>query len=111
MQANAAIFKGQGEALEKYASRDVKVVVVGNPANTNALIASTFAPSIPKTNFTALTRLDQNRAKAALAKRTGTPVGAVHNPIIWGNHSTTQYPDVRFAKVGEHSKFSQYYYC
>lgn len=97
LAANAAIFKGQGEALERYASRDVKVLVVGNPANTNALIAAKFAPSIPRANFTALTRLDQNRAKSAIAKRTGTAVDAVTGVIIWGNHSTTQYPDVRFA--------------
>lgn len=100
LTANAAIFKRQGELLDTYASKDVKVVVVGNPANTNALIAATLAPSIPKENFTALTRLDQNRAKAQIAKRLGKGVGEVKDVIIWGNHSTTQYPDVRFAKVG-----------
>lgn len=99
LQANASIFKGQGEALEKHASRDVKVLVVGNPANTNALIAAKYAPSIPRENFTALTRLDQNRAKGQIAKRLGVSVGAVKNVLIWGNHSTTQYPDVRFATV------------
>lgn len=97
LQANASIFKGQGEALEKYASRDCKVLVVGNPANTNALIAATYAPSIPRANFTALTRLDQNRAKAQVAKRSSVGVADVKNVLIWGNHSTTQYPDVRFA--------------
>lgn len=99
LQANASIFKGQGEAMDKYASKDVKVLVVGNPANTNALIASHYAPSIPKANFTALTRLDQNRAVAQIAARVGAPVKGIRDVFIWGNHSTTQYPDVRFAKA------------
>jgi malate dehydrogenase len=102
--ANANIFKGQGEALDKFASKDVKVLVVGNPANTNALIAAHYAPSIPKENFSALTRLDQNRAKSQIAKRAGVSVGTVKNVLIWGNHSTTQYPDVRFATVGAEGK-------
>eukprot|EP01027_Heterolobosea_sp_BB2_P009416 GEZU01013883.1.p2 GENE.GEZU01013883.1~~GEZU01013883.1.p2 ORF type:complete len:333 (+),score=144.89 GEZU01013883.1:258-1256(+) len=99
MGMNAKIFKGQGEAIEKYASRNVKVLVVGNPANTNCLIASHFAPSIPRENFSALTRLDHNRAVAQVAKRVGAPVSSVKNVIIWGNHSSTQYPDVNHATV------------
>lgn len=99
LQANAAIFRSQGAALDKWAKKTVKVLVVGNPANTNALIAAQNAPSIPKANFTALTRLDHNRAKGALAKRLSVNAGDIRNVIIWGNHSTTQYPDVRFATV------------
>ncbi|CAB0029297.1 unnamed protein product [Trichogramma brassicae] len=93
------IFKVQGEALDKFAKKDVKVLVVGNPANTNALICSHYAPSIPKENFTAMTRLDQNRAQAALASRIGVSVDKVKNVIIWGNHSSTQYPDAAHATV------------
>merc|ERR1711935_1001807 len=89
LKANAAIFESQGKALDAVAKKSVKVCVVGNPANTNALIASTFAPSIPKKNFTAMTRLDQTRALAQLAERTGTRVEDVENVIIWGNHSAT----------------------
>lgn len=96
---NAKFFMGQGQALDKFASRNVKVVVVGNPANTNALIASTFAPNLPKENFTALTRLDQNRAVAQASLKTGYPVESINNVIIWGNHSKTQYPDVNHATV------------
>lgn len=99
LQANAGIFKGQGEALEQYAKKSVKVLVVGNPANTNCLIASKFAPSIPKENFSCLTRLDQNRAQAQIADRVGVPCDAVSNVIIWGNHSSTQYPDIRHSLV------------
>ena len=99
LAANVAIFKVQGEALDKYARKDVKVLVVGNPANTNALICSHYAPSIPKQNFTAMTRLDQNRAQAALAARLGVQVDKVKNVIIWGNHSSTQYPDAAHATV------------
>jgi len=94
LAANATIFSGQGKALDAYASRNVKVVVVGNPANTNCLITLKNAPSIPKTNFTCLTYLDQSRAKSILAHKVGVPVGLVKNVIIWGNHSKTQYPDV-----------------
>ncbi|XP_034174460.1 malate dehydrogenase 1 [Osmia lignaria lignaria] len=97
LAANAEIFKVQGEALNKYAKKDVKILVVGNPANTNALICSHYAPSIPKQNFTAMTRLDQNRAQAALAARLGVQVDKVKNTIIWGNHSSTQYPDASHA--------------
>ncbi|XP_060551915.1 malate dehydrogenase, cytoplasmic-like [Ruditapes philippinarum] len=99
LAANVKIFKGQGESLNKVAKKTVKVVVVGNPANTNALICSKHAPSIPKENFSALTRLDQNRAKAQVADRVGRSVGDVSNAIIWGNHSSTQYPDMRHATV------------
>jgi malate dehydrogenase len=91
---NAAIFKEQGAALDKFAKKTVKVVVVGNPANTNAYLAMTNAPSIPRENFSALTRLDHNRAKAQIAERLKIPVTQVHNVFIWGNHSSTQYPDV-----------------
>lgn len=94
LKANAGIFKEQGRALNEYAARDVKVVVVGNPANTNALIAQHCAPNLPKENFSALTRLDHNRAKAQISKRLKVPIEHVHNVAIWGNHSSTQYPDV-----------------
>ncbi|XP_063990355.1 malate dehydrogenase, cytoplasmic [Diachasmimorpha longicaudata] len=99
LSANVKIFKIQGEALDKYARKNVKVLVVGNPANTNALICSHYAPSIPKENFTAMTRLDQNRAQAALATRLGVQVDKVQNVIIWGNHSSTQFPDAFHATV------------
>lgn len=101
LKANAKIFVGQGQAIDKYADRNVKVCVVGNPANTNALITMKNAPSIPRENFTALTRLDQNRAASQLATRLGVPVAKINNPIIWGNHSKTQYPDVNFATVND----------
>lgn len=94
LERNAAIFKMQGAALNAVASRDVKVLVVGNPANTNATVLSRFAPDIPKENITALTRLDHNRAVGQLAKRMGTTVENVEGVVIWGNHSSTQYPDV-----------------
>jgi len=97
LKANAKIFEGQGKAIEKYADRNIKVVVVGNPANTNALITMTHAPSIPRENFTALTRLDQNRAASQVAAAAGVNVGQVKNIVIWGNHSKTQYPDTRNA--------------
>jgi len=106
LSQNAAIFAGQGKALDQYASKNVKVVVVGNPANTNAMIAMTNAPSIPKQNFTALTRLDQNRAMAQIAQKTGKPVSSVKNVIIWGNHSQTQYPDVNHAFIASGGKKS-----
>lgn len=97
LSANVKIFKVQGEALDQYAKKDVKVLVVGNPANTNALICSHYAPSIPRENFTAMTRLDQNRAQAQIAAKLGVPVAKVKNVIIWGNHSATQFPDVKHA--------------
>jgi len=99
LKANCAIFKEQGKALNDFASRDVKVVVVGNPANTNALIAQHSAPNIPKENFSALTRLDHNRAQGLLARKLKVNVQDVHNVAIWGNHSSTQYPDVSHATV------------
>ena len=99
LTANAAIFRGQGDALNRLASRDVKVLVVGNPANTNALIAARAAPSLPRSSFTALTRLDQNRGTGMIARRLGVVPARVKTVIIWGNHSTTQFPDARFAVV------------
>jgi malate dehydrogenase len=99
LEANAAIFSVQGKAINEHASRNIKVLVVGNPANTNALIASSNAPDIPKQNFTAMTRLDHNRALAQLADKTGKHVNAIEGMIIWGNHSATQYPDVHHASV------------
>lgn len=87
LSANVKIFKVQGEAMNTYAKKDVKVLVVGNPANTNALICSHYAPSIPKENFTAMTRLDQNRARAQIAQKLKTDISNVQNLIIWGNHS------------------------
>ncbi|GMA14646.1 malate dehydrogenase [Deinococcus metallilatus] len=97
--ANGGIFKPQGEALNKVASRDVKVLVVGNPANTNALIAQQNAPDLDPKQFTAMVRLDLNRAISQLAEKTGQPVTAIKNVIIWGNHSSTQYPDLSHATV------------
>ena len=94
LEANAAIFSVQGKALNDHASRDVKVLVVGNPANTNALIASCNAPDLDAGQFTAMTRLDHNRALTQLAQKTGKHVTDVENMIIWGNHSATQYPDL-----------------
>nr|XP_020457454.1 malate dehydrogenase, cytoplasmic-like [Monopterus albus] len=99
LKANVAIFKSQGAALEKYAKKSVKVLVVGNPANTNCLIAAKSAPSIPKENFSCLTRLDHNRARSQVAIRCGVPATHVRNVIIWGNHSSTQYPDVHHCLV------------
>merc|ERR1712002_919256 len=97
LAANVKIFKVQGEAMEKYAKKSVKVLVVGNPANTNALIISHYAPSIPKENFSAMTRLDQNRATSQLAQKAGAKVEDVKKVTIWGNHSSTQFPDVKHA--------------
>jgi malate dehydrogenase len=99
LSANVKIFKVQGEALDKYAKKTVKVLVVGNPANTNALVCSRYAPSIPCENFTAMTRLDQNRGRAQIAERLKVNVGQVNNVIIWGNHSATQVPDANSATV------------
>ena len=99
LEANAAIFSVQGKALNDHASRNVKVLVVGNPANTNALIAQANAPDLDPRNFTAMTRLDHNRAKAQLAARTGSHVTDIRQMTIWGNHSATQYPDISFATV------------
>ena len=99
LQANAAIFSVQGKAMNDHANRNIKVLVVGNPANTNALIASSNAPNIDPGNFTAMTRLDHNRAMAQLASKTGSHVSDITCLTIWGNHSATQYPDVTHAKV------------
>ncbi|XP_046567366.1 LOW QUALITY PROTEIN: malate dehydrogenase, cytoplasmic-like [Haliotis rubra] len=99
LAANVKIFKTQGNSLDKYAKKSVKVVVVGNPANTNALICSKYAPSIPKENFSCLTRLDQNRAQSQIAARVGVKVADVRNVTIWGNHSSTQFPDISRAQV------------
>lgn len=96
---NIGIFKEQGQAINNHAKKTVKVLVVGNPANTNCMIARHYAPDIPNESFSCLTRLDHNRAKAQVAKRAGVPVHDVHNVIIWGNHSSTQYPDVNHGFV------------
>ena len=100
LAANAQIFTAQGKALDKVASRDVKVLVVGNPANTNAYIAMKSAPSLPRENFTAMLRLDHNRAASQIAAKTGTKVGDIEKLTVWGNHSPTMYADYRFATTG-----------
>jgi len=100
LEANGGIFKPQGEAINAGAADDVKVLVVGNPANTNALIAAHYAPDVPKSRFTAMTRLDQNRAMSQVAAKLGVPVSEVKKMTIWGNHSATQYPDLFHAEVG-----------
>ncbi|CAA0101574.1 Malate dehydrogenase [BD1-7 clade bacterium] len=94
LEANAAIFSVQGKAIDKVASKNIKVLVVGNPANTNSLITQRNAPSIPARNFTAMTRLDHNRAMTQIANKTGKTVNDVKRMTIWGNHSATQYPDL-----------------
>merc|ERR1739844_734691 len=99
LAANVKIFKAQGQALDKFAKKSVQVLVVGNPANTNALICSHYAPSIPKENFSAGARLDPNRAAAQLAGKVGVGVSDVKNVIIWGNHSSTQFPDAAHATI------------
>lgn len=99
LAANVRIFKSQGNALEQYAKKTVKVLVVGNPANTNCLICSKNAPSIPSENFSCLTRLDHNRAKAQVALKVGVTSDKVKQVTIWGNHSSTQFPDLRHATV------------
>lgn len=100
LAANGAIFGPQGKAINDYASRDVKVLVVGNPANTNALIAQASAPDLDPKQFTAMTRLDHNRALSQLAEKTGAHTTGIKNMTIWGNHSSTQYPDLNHASVG-----------
>ncbi|MBS7456550.1 malate dehydrogenase [Coralloluteibacterium stylophorae] len=97
---NAKIFTAQGAALNKVASREVKVLVVGNPANTNAYIAMKSAPDLPSKNFTAMLRLDHNRALSQLAEKAGVAVGDIEGLVVWGNHSPTMYPDYRFATAG-----------
>jgi malate dehydrogenase len=101
LEANGAIFTVQGKALNENAADDVKVLVVGNPANTNCLIATSNAPDIPRERFSAMMRLDHNRAKAQLAKKAGAHVRDVHRMSVWGNHSPTQYPDVIHALIGD----------
>jgi len=103
LEANGAIFTVQGRALDECASRDVRVLVVGNPANTNAYIAMKSAPNLPKKNFTAMLRLDHNRALSQLAARSGKPVESIEKLAVWGNHSPTMYPDYRFAGIGGQS--------
>ena len=100
LEANAAIFSVQGKAMNDHASRDIRVLVVGNPANTNALIAQSNAPDLNPRNFTAMTRLDHNRAMAQLATKTDSHVNDIRCMTIWGNHSATQYPDINHASVG-----------
>src|SRR4051812_33239769 len=99
LEANGQIFKPQGQALNDHASDDVKILVVGNPANTNALIAAHNAPDIPKERFTAMTRLDENRAVGQLAKKLGVSVTDINDLVVWGNHSPTMFPDLFNAKV------------
>ncbi len=101
LEANGAIFTGQGRALAEHASTEVRVLVVGNPANTNCLIAQHHAPGLDAGQFSAMTRLDHNRAKARLAARVGVAVGEVTRMTIWGNHSSTQYPDLFHARVAQ----------
>ncbi|HKS44939.1 MAG TPA: malate dehydrogenase [Amycolatopsis sp.] len=103
LEANGGIFKPQGEAINAGAADDIKVLVVGNPANTNALIAQASAPDVPAERFTAMTRLDHNRAIAQLSKKLGVPVAEIRKMTIWGNHSATQYPDLFHAEVGGRS--------
>ena len=103
LEANAQIFTVQGKALDAVASRNVKVLVVGNPANTNAYIAMKSAPSLPAKNFTAMLQLDHNRALSQIAAKTGKPVSAIEKLCVWGNHSPTMYADYRFATIGGQS--------
>src|SRR5690606_37701363 len=100
LHVNAQIFTAQGKALNEVASRNVKVLVVGNPANTNAYIAMKSAPDLPSKNFTAMLRLDHNRALSQIAAKTGKAVADIEKLIVWGNHSPTMYPDTRFATIG-----------
>src|SRR4051812_23909468 len=99
LEANGGIFKPQGEAINEHAADDVRVLVVGNPANTNALIAMSNAPDVPRERFTAMTRLDHNRAIAQLARKTGAAVSDITNMTVWGNHSPSMFPDLFNAKV------------
>ena len=103
LSANAQIFTAQGKALDQVASRNVKVLVVGNPANTNAYIAMKSAPDLPRENFTAMLRLDHNRAASQIAAKTGVAVGDIEKLTVWGNHSPTMYADYRFATIGGES--------
>jgi malate dehydrogenase len=101
LEANGGIFKPQGQALNDHAAADIKVLVVGNPANTNCLIARSNAPDIPPERFTSMMRLDHNRAIAQLAAKANATVGEITHMTVWGNHSATQYPDIFHAKVGD----------
>ena len=103
LAANGAIFTVQGKALNDHAKRDVKVLVVGNPANTNAYIAMKSAPDLPRENFTAMLRLDHNRAASQIAAKTGKSIDSIEKLAVWGNHSPTMYPDTRFATIGGES--------
>lgn len=103
LSANAQIFTAQGKALNAVASRNIKVLVVGNPANTNAYIAMKSAPDLSRRNFTAMLRLDHNRALSQLAVKTGKPIASIEKLIVWGNHSPTMYPDYRYATIGGQS--------
>jgi malate dehydrogenase len=107
LEVNAEIFTRQGRALNNFANRDVKVLVVGNPANTNALIASRNAPDLSPSQFTSLTRLDQNRARGILANHTGASPRDIRRVVIWGNHSPTQYPDLHHATILERPAMEQ----
>ena len=104
LEANGGIFKPQGEAINAGAADDVKVLVVGNPANTNALIAMSAAPDVPRERFTAMTRLDHNRAIAQLAGKTGAAVSEITNMTVWGNHSPSMFPDLFNAKIGDRER-------
>ena len=107
LEANGGIFKPQGEALNAGAASDVRILVVGNPANTNALIAQAHAPDIPRERFTAMMRLDHNRAKSQLAQRVGVGVSDVQRMTVWGNHSASQYPDISHATVNGRSAVAE----
>lgn len=109
LAANVKIFKSQGAALDKWAKKTCKVLVVGNPANTNAFICAKYAKSIPSRNISAMTRLDHNRALAQLAAKAGVPITHVKNVIIWGNHSSTQFPDVQHALVNKNGQWMDAY--
>jgi malate dehydrogenase len=109
LSANVKIFKSQGTALDKFAKKSVKVLVVGNPANTNCFILAHYAPSIPRENFSCLTRLDHNRATAQIASKLKVSPSDVKNVIIWGNHSSTQFPDVHAATVNINGKETPVY--
>jgi malate dehydrogenase len=105
LSINGGIFAPQGKAIQAKAARDVRILVVGNPCNTNCLIARSNAPDIPSERWFAMTRLDENRAKTQLAKKAGAPVASVTNVAIWGNHSATQYPDARNSRIGGRPTF------
>ena len=100
LEANGGIFKPQGQAINEHAADDVRVLVVGNPANTNCLIAMSHAPDVPRERFSAMTRLDHNRALGQLAKRTGAAIADITRLTVWGNHSTTMYPDLSHCRIG-----------